>query len=182
MKKAVSAIIGLWLLSTLPLAAEFRFGLKGSFFSSENQTFRDVYGNGAKIGLEAGLGIADRLSLFAGLDYLHKTGGLTLTKEEARVTLVPISVGLRYDFPAGEKLLFHLGLGVQEVFFREESMLGTTSENALGFMAAAGAIFRITERIGAGVFAAWSTCKMTHDAVGFKVGGLDIGGTIEVRF
>jgi hypothetical protein len=182
MKKAILVLLGLSLLGSMAAAAEFRLGLKGSFFSSENATFRDVYGSAFKIGLEGGMPIAESFSVWAGLDYVHKTGALTLTQEETKVTLIPLSAGVRYEIPAGTNLRFHLGAGIQEVFFTEDSVLGTTHESALGFIAKAGGVYRLTDAVGAGVFVAWSTCKMTHESVDFKVGGIDFGGTVEIRF
>jgi hypothetical protein len=182
MKKAILIIIGFSVLANLAAATEFRVGVKGSFFSSENATFRDVYGSAFKIGLEGGLPIAESFSVWAGVDYVHKTGALTLTQEETQVSIVPLSAGVRYEIPSGDKLRFHVGVGIQDVFFREESVLGTASESALGFIAKAGGVYRLTDAVGAGIFVAWSTCKMTHESVDFKVGGFDIGGTVEIRF
>ena len=49
MKKAILIVLGLSVLASMAAAAEFRVGLKASFFSSENSTFRDVYGSAFKI-------------------------------------------------------------------------------------------------------------------------------------
>ena len=43
-------------------------------------------------------------------------------------------------------------------------------------------MYRLTDTLGVGVFLAWSTCKMTHEGLDFKVGGLDLGGGVEIRF
>jgi hypothetical protein len=47
MKKTILITIGLWLMGGLALASGFRIEVKGSFFSSENSIFRDVYGSTA---------------------------------------------------------------------------------------------------------------------------------------
>lgn len=182
MKKAALIGIGIALMVGSALAAGFRVEVKGSFFSSENSIFRDVYGNASKFGIEGGLEIAKNVSVFAALDYLHKTGALTITEEETRVWITPLTVGARYEIPAGEKLRFYLGAGIQEVFFKEEASIGTTKENALGVIVTGGGMYRLTECFGAGLFVGWSTCKMTHKGLDFKVGGLDLGGGIEIRF
>ena len=113
---------------------------------------------------------------------MRKSGGLTVSEEETRVWITPLTLGVRYEIPAGEKFRLHVGTGIQEVFFKEEASLGTVKENALGFMARGGGVYRVTEAIGVGLFLAWSTCKMTHEDVEFKVGGLDLGAGIEIRF
>jgi outer membrane protein W len=182
MKKIILIALGLWLMGGIALTAGFRIEAKGSYFSSENSTFRDVYGSAAKFGLEGGLDIAKNVSVFAGLDYLHKSGGLTVTEEETRVWITPLTVGVRYEIPAGEKLRFHVGAGIQEVFFKEEASLGTVRENALGIIFTGGGMYRLTDAIGVGLFLGWSTCKMTHEDVEFKVGGLDLGAGVEIRF
>jgi len=182
MKKAALIGISLLLVAGSALAAGFRVELKGSLFSSENAIFRDVYGSSAKFGLEGGLDIVKNVSIWAGLDYLRKSGGLTVSEEETQVWITPLTLGVRYEIPAGEKLRFHVGAGIQEVFFKEEASLGTVKENALGFIAKGGGMYRLTDTIGAGLFLAWSTCKMTHGDVEFKVGGLDLGASVEFRF
>jgi hypothetical protein len=182
MKKATLIGICLLFVAGSVLAAGYRVELKGSFFSSENATFRDVYGSAAKFGLEGGLDIGKNISIFAGLDLLHKSGLLTVTAEETQVWITPLSAGVRYEIPAGEKFRFHVGLGLQEVFFKEEASLGTVSENALGVILTGGGMYRVTENIGAGLFVGWSTCKMTNVDVEFKVGGLDLGAGVEIRF
>jgi len=182
MKKIILIAFSVWLMAGIALAAGFRVEVKGSYFSSENSIFRDVYGSAAKFGLEGGLDIAKNVSVFAGLDYLHKSGGLTVTEEETRVWITPLSVGVRYEIPAGNKLRFHVGAGIQEVFFKEEASLGTVKENALGFIVKGGGVYRLTDAIGIDLFLAWSTCQMTHEGLDFKVGGLDLGAGIEIRF
>ena len=78
--------------------------------------------------------------------------------------------------------MFYAAAGIQGVFFREESILATVKENALGFILKGGGVYRLTDSLGVGLFAAWSTCEMTHEGLDFKVGGLDLGGCLEIRF
>jgi hypothetical protein len=182
MKKIILIALSVWLMAGIALAAGFRVEVKGSCFSSENSIFRDVYGSAAKFGLEGGLDIAKNVSVFAGLDYLHKSGGLTVTEEETRVWIAPLTVGVRYEILAGEKLRFHVGAGVQEVFFKEEASLGTVKENALGIIFTGGGMYGLTDAVGVGLFLSWSTCQMTHEGLDFKVGGLDLGAGVEIRF
>ena len=182
MKKIILIVLGLWLMTGLVQAKGFRIEVKGSCFSSENEIFRDVYGAGAKFGLEGGVDIVKNVSLWVGLDYLRKNGELTESKEETRVWLTPLTLGVRYEIPAGNKLRFHVGAGIQEVFFKEDSILGTVKENALGFIAKGGGMYQLANHVSAGLFLAWSTCKMTHEEVEFKVGGLDLGAGVEIRF
>lgn len=182
MKKAIWAFVAALLLAGSASAAGMRVELKGSLFSSENAVFRDVYGSGVKLGLEAGKDVAKNVSVWVGIDRLQRSGEMTETKETVKVRLTPLSVGVRYEMPAAGKLRFHVAAGIQEVFFREEAPLGVVKENALGIMARAGGMFRLTDKVGAGLFLAWSTCHMTHEDVKFKVGGLDIGAGVEFRF
>jgi hypothetical protein len=182
MKKIFLIVLGLWLMAGLVHAKGFRIEVKGSYFSSENSIFRDIYGSAVKFGLEGGLDVAKNFSLWAGLDYLRKSGGLTVSEEETRVWITPLTLGVRYEIPAGEKLRFHVAAGVQEIFFKEAAPLGTVKENALGIIIKGGGMVRLTNNVSAGLFLAWSTCKMTHEDVEFKVGGLDLGAGIEFRF
>ena len=181
MKKAVLLVLSVWLMGSVALAAEFRVGIKGALYTSEDSNFKDVYGSAMKLGLEGGVGIAKNLSAWAGVDYVHKTGKLLITEETTTVSIIPLSLGLRYEVSAEEKFRVHMGAGVQMVFFKEEASLGTASESGFGFMATAGATYRVSPKIGVGLFVNWSTCSMTHEDVEFKVGGLDIGVGIEFR-
>jgi hypothetical protein len=182
MKKTALTFISIVLLTGSALASGFRLELKGSYFTSENQIFRDVYGSAPKFGLEAGLTLFKNVSIWVGADYLSKKGGLTVTDDATQVWLMPVSAGLRYESPAAKWLLLHLAAGVQEVFFKEDSSLGTTKKNALGFTARAGAVLRLSKALGIDLFAGWSTCKMKNGDIEFKVGGLDLGGGVEIRF
>jgi len=182
MKKAAFFILSVLLIGSVALSAEFRVGIKGALYTSEDSNFKDVYGSAMKLGLEGGVGIAKNLSAWAGVDYVHKTGKLLITEETTTVSIIPLSLGLRYEVPAGTNFRFHMGAGVQMVFFKEEASLGTASESGFGFMATAGATYRVSPKVGVGIFVNWSTCSMTHEDVEFKVGGLDIGCGIEFRF
>ena len=182
MKKHTLAGLAILLAANLAWAGGYRLALKASYFSGEDANFRDIYGGAAKFGLEAGLDIAANLSIWAGVDTVHKTGSLTVSLEETKVWITPIGAGLRYDIPSGGKFLFHVKAGIQDVFFKEENVIGTASESALGLIAGAGAAYWITDMISLGVFASWSTCKMSHNGVDFKSGGVDLGGAVGIRF
>jgi hypothetical protein len=159
-----------------------RLGLKGSLFSSENGVFRDIYGGAPKVGLECAVPVVGAVSLWAGLDLVRQTGEMTVTREETKVQIVPLTVGAGYSLPVGTKLRFDARAGFQEIFFRETSPVATVKKNGLGLVLGGAGMYRLSERLGLGAFFAWSTCKMSHDGVDFKVGGFDAGGEIEVRF
>jgi len=182
MKKTLAIAILLWILGGTAVLAGYRVEVKGSYFRSENEIFRDIYGQAAKYGLEAGVDILKNLSVWAGIETLKRNGGLTLTKEETKAWITPLTLGLRYEIPISSIFCLHVGGGVQYVLFKEESVLGTVKENAWGFLAKGGGVFRLSDMFGIELFAAWSTCKMANGDVTFKVGGLDLGGGIEVRF
>ncbi len=182
MKKIILFVLSLWLVAGLVHAKGFRIEVKASSFSSENLIFRAVYGSTVKFGLEGGLDIAENFSLWAGLDYLYKSGEMTVSKEKTRVSITPLSLGARYEIPAGKKLRFHVAAGIQEILFKEVAPLGVVKENALGCIVKGGGMYRLTNNICTGLFIAWSTCKMTHDDIEFKVGGLDLGAGVEFRF
>lgn len=182
MKKNIIIILGIWLTSGFALASEFRIEAKGSYFSSENSIFRDVYGSMAKFGLEFGLGVAKNISIWAGLDHMNKIGWMTVSTEKTKVWITPLTLGIRYEIPAGEKLRFYVAAGAQDVFFKEWTPLGTVKENALGLIIKGGGMIRMINNVSAGLFLAWSTCTMSHEDVEFKVGGLDAGASIELRF
>jgi hypothetical protein len=182
MKKTAWFCIGFLLLAGSVSAAGFRVELKGSLFSSENSFFRDIYGSGAKFGLEAGKDITKSVSIWVGLDHLKNSGEMTETKEKTEVWITPLTLGVRYEVPVGEKLRFHLAAGVQEIFFKEKAPAGSVKENALGLILKGGGMVKLTNNVNAGLFMAWSTCTMTNEDVEFKVGGLDIGIGIDFRF
>jgi hypothetical protein len=182
MKKAALIVLGVWLFGGVALAAAgVRVEVKGAFYSSADANFRDIYGGAMKFGLEGGLGISKNLAAWAGLDYVHKTGTLAISNEETKVSIIPVSAGVRYEIPYGEKLRFHVGAGLQMVLFSEDAPLGTTSKSGFGLIATAGGMYQVSSKVSAGLFINWSTCSMTNEDVEFKVGGLDIGVGIEFR-
>ena len=182
MKKIMLIVLGLWLMVGLVHGKGIRIEVKGSYFSSENGIFRDVYGSAAKFGLEGGVDIEKRLALGrAGLS--AQNGGLTVSEEETRVWLTPLTLGVRYEIPAGNKLRFHVAAGVQEVFFQGRGISRDGEGKCPG-----------VHRQGWWNVSAGQPCQRRafpglvdvqddeHEDVEFKVGGLDLGVGVEIRF
>lgn len=182
MKKIMITSLFLWLLCGLSYSLDKRVGLKVSYFSPEDQVFLDVYGRGVKFGIEGGIEVVRNLEVWVGVDYLHKTGKLTLTKEETKLQIIPISLGMRYEIPANNWLDIYLGAGIQDYLFKEKNILGTATENKIGIMAKGGGVIKLSRVLGIDVFVGYSFCSMKHGEVEFKVGGLDAGAGLKFVF
>ncbi|MGB8953529.1 MAG: hypothetical protein WCC06_12795 [Candidatus Aminicenantales bacterium] len=156
--------------------------IKAGYFKPEDKVFRDVYSSGVKFGLEGSIEAVKNLEVWVGVDYFHKTGKITLTKEETKVRIIPFGAGIMYDIPVQSWLKLSLGGGVQYYSFKEENLLGTVTDGKVGFIIKGGGFFILSPNFGFNVFVNYSWCKMKPGEVEFKVGGLEAGAGLGFIF
>lgn len=158
--------------------------LKGSYFLPTADVFRDVYSGGPAFGVEAAVPIGGVFQVWTGVEYFGKTGRTTVTEEETKVRVVPIHLGLRFEF--GKKAL-HPYVGAAAAYFllHEENALGTVSEGGLGFLAQAGFMARIGGAVWLDINAGYRGCTLTleePEPIEAKLDGISAGFGIAFRF
>jgi opacity protein-like surface antigen len=177
------AIVLLVLTAVLASAAQASVsaGLRVSYFSPSDADFRSIYGGGSAFRGEVSAAIASRFDLWLEGGYFGKTGSLTYTLEETKLTLIPLGIGADYHFLEG-KVQPYVGAGVLLVFFHETNILGDVKDQALGATIRAGVTVPLSGRVAADIRAAYSLCRMRPADFEFSVGGFEIGAGLAYSF
>jgi len=163
--------LGLACLAAAPAARAFVFEVKGIYFLPTETAFKDIYGGGLCFGGEITVGLAGRFALWTSADYFSRTGALTLTGEEAKLRIVPILAGLKYDLPAVGPVRPYLGAGLGYFQYKEKSVIGVVEKGSLGFGVKAGARLEISSGILVDFQAGYTHCKVKPQDIEANIGG-----------
>lgn len=151
-----------------------------------DQVYREVYGKSlTHFGLELRRNLGPRLSLWAEASFLSKTGALTFTKEETKLSVIPVEAGVMARLTRGQWAPY-AGAGVGIFLLKEESeALGSSSSSPFGFCLLAGicgelgtSIF-MDVRVKYQVYKAQSTDPSLES---INVGGLVLSAGLGFRF
>jgi len=181
MKRRILVVLFLGCLA-LPAAGTASFGIKVSYFMPSEQVFKDIYGSGPMFGGEFGFSLSDRVGLWADGQYYSGTGKLTYTKEETKLTLVPIGAGVRVDLLTKGAARPYVGAGVRCYIYKETNVIGTAEANGVGFVGLVGVNLRLAKGIILDLRAAYSSCSLTPADFKINVGGIELGGGLAVEF
>lgn len=165
-------------------AAGFSLTFKGGYFMPSDRVFKDVYGSGPVFGAELAVPIAGGLHAWAGAEYFTKKGLLPVTEEETSTRIVPVFAGLRYHF-GRSAVRPYLGAAAGYFMLHEENPLGTASQNSFGFLISGGLLIKIAGPVSLDLHGSYSGCTIKTDdpdPLEAKIGGLQAGGGIVIRF
>jgi len=153
-------------------------------YNINDQRFKDVYERGGAI-----RGILLSSALFYNFDFyteikaFYKVGKLTYTKEETKLLLVPVSLGVRFVFPS-QIVLPYIGLGGDVYFYYENNFIGTVVNMAKGFHVLGGAYLQLGKKIPLllNVKLKYTTAKAKNNDLSLQLGGLEYGASLAVSF
>ncbi len=152
----------------------FSLTAKAGYFWPSDEIFREVYKGGPIFGGEFALTIVKGLDAWVGADFFSKTGELTFTEEDTKIRILPVYAGLRYRFTPS-KASPYLAAAAGYFLFKEENIIGTVSEDAVGFIVQAGVVAKLSGILGLDVHARYSNCKTTVGEVEAQIGGFTAG-------
>ena len=170
-------IIAALMIGWISVAASASLGLRGIYFTPSDADFKSIYGGGWKVGGEIAFNLFKGLDLWLDGGYYAKTGGLTYSQEETKLTLIPIGAGLRYRFLTGT-VEPYVGAGARYNLYRESNVIGDVSGGGVGFVGKAGLVLKLAKGFGVDVHIAYSSCKMKPADYEFDVGGIEFGAGI----
>lgn len=170
MKKTI--IIAMVILLTA-VAVSASVGVKVTYFSPTDADFKSIYGGGLMYGLESAFTLTHGLDIWLDAGYFAKTGQLSFTKEETKLTLVPIGAGLRYSYLLG-KIAPYLGAGVRYFIYKESNVLGNVNEGGIGFVGKVGVLISAISWVNFDLGVGFSSCKLKPADFEFNVGGLEL--------
>jgi opacity protein-like surface antigen len=168
-------------LSSITASASLSLGIQALYFSPSDSDFKSIYGGGVMYGGELSFTISNSFSVWVDGDYFAKTGSLTFSKDETKLTLVPLGLGLRYQLLPG-KISPYIDAGVQYVLYQEKNAIGNVNSGGLGFVGKVGVLLFISNGFGFNILVDYSYCKMKPADFEFNVGGLGIGGGLVFSF
>ncbi len=178
--------IMIWGLALAGLASARAWGgvditVRGQYFLPADKAFRDIYGAGWKGGGELGIRLTRRLDIWAGGDYFARSGKLTFTGEDTKLSLIPLGLGFRYRLTTGA-LSLYAGAGILACRFKETNTIGEVSHTGLGGVGRAGVFLRIVRGFLLHLGLGYSYCPMKPADFDIDVGGLEAGAGLAVEF
>ncbi len=182
-RQTLKAFLPVVLLTVLaaPAWASISAGLGVSYFSPSDSDFRGIYGGGPLFRAGISVGVAEKIDLWFQGGSFARTGNLTFTQEETKLSLVPFGVGVDYHFRR-ERISPYVGAGALLVFFHETNLLGDIKDQALGGIVRAGIRLPLFGRLIADIRAAYSFCRMKPADFEFGVGGFEFGAGLDYSF
>lgn len=176
-------IIVLFILSALFVGISFGdIQIRAGRFVPSDSYFDQIYGRGWMYGGDLFLKFANNIDLWIGIGYLHSAGKLTYTQEDTKLTLIPITVGLKYSFLKGKRISPYISAGIGYVFFSESNVIDDVSSGALGLDTRGGAVIQLGAGFGLDLYAGYSYCKMHPADCEFNSGGIFAGLGLNYSF
>lgn len=174
MKRLAILFLALSLVAGPAAAAKIVVEVRAHYFAPQDEVFRDVYGGGWMYGGEGTLRLGKHLGVWLGGSIFTKHGELTYTREETKLEIFPVGVGLMGLVSAG-RADFYGGAGLVAVHFCEENAIGQVDKAALGFTIKAGTLVRLGDGLVLDLFADYTHCRMRPADIAFNVGGFNAG-------
>ncbi len=166
--------LGLAFLAAAPAANAFVIEAKAVYFQPTETAFKDIYGGGLCLGGEVTVGLAGRFAIWASADYFSKTGALTLTGEEAKLRIIPILAGVKYQIPLTGFIRPYVGAGLGYFQYKEKSVIGVVEKGSLGVGLKAGAFLEIPGGVLVDVQAGYTRCKVKPQDIKADIGGFQL--------
>jgi hypothetical protein len=148
-------------------------GVKATYLSPSDADFKSIYGGGLIYGAEFNFDIMPSLNVWLDAGYFTKTGELTYTKEETKVTMIPIGAGLRYKYQLG-MMAPYAGVGARYYIYKETNVIGDVSGGGVGFVGKVGVLISAISMVNFDLGIGFSSATLQPDDNKFNVGGLEI--------
>ncbi len=160
-------------------------GRVGAFLPADSD-FKTIYGTGMVFGGEIRIGPkrpgGPRLVGWIEGNTRQRTGKLTFTGEETKVTVTAAEGGVLYRVKPG-RMSPYLGAGVGYFMFKENNEpLGEAKQNKVGFSGIGGVSFMAGTRFVIDLRLKYTMVSMAPAGVSVKVGGITAGAGIGLLF
>jgi hypothetical protein len=152
----------------------------GYFFPAE-KSFKDIYGEGVAIGGEIDIKLWKFIDLWLIGNYYSKKGHLPFTKEETKMTLIPIGGGPKIRFQRGITNIY-IGLGPVFYVYQEKNPIGVAKGTGAGIIGQAGCYFNIIDGLLFDVSVNYSYCSVTPQKIKADLGGIQAGLSLGYEF
>jgi len=144
------------------------------FFLASDSAYTDIYGNGVVFGGELRVG-GKKLAGWLEGSYRARTGQLSYTKEETKVSILAVEGGALYRFMTRSISPYAgAGLGIY-VFDENNSAIGEAKQSKIGFCGLAGVFMIVGRSFVLDARVKFSTCAMKPADFNINVGGITLG-------
>ena len=192
-----------FLLKVLPLligsiasssasAIDYFAEAKASYFYPTGGAFREVYSGGALYGLEFDCQAWKQLYVWADICYFTKTGHTVSDQDYTRLTMVPISSGLKYIYNK-HRAQPYVGIGVETTYLQihtnSQYLIRSNSNWGIGGIFKAGVFIVPYRSIVVDLYVDYSQMKVymsSHNksvvVQSANLSGVSFGGGVGYRF
>lgn len=117
-KNKIIAIFFVALHCALIQSHDLLLEVKGAYFLSSDETFRNIYDNGCgEFGLEFTGNITEHVYGFLSVDFFNKTGATPTFETTSKFNATAFGIGLKYFIPC-DHVDFYFGLGAQPTYLK----------------------------------------------------------------
>ena len=182
-KKFFPVVIIFLLLSVhSSLLSQIRLKTKLLYFIPSEETFREIYGPGLMGGGEIEAGLVKNINIWLEFNYLKKTGKLSITNEKTSLQIIPILLGIKYNFIFNKIIHPYIGLGGGCFFYNEANPIGKVEKNNFAWIAKTGAIIYLNRLFFIDTLLEYSSCHVNPAGIEVNLGGLMMGVSFGVVF
>jgi len=151
------------------------------FFSASDSAYSDIYGNGVVFGGELRVG-GEKLAGWLEGSYRARTGQLSYTKEETKVSILAVEGGALYRIMTGT-ISPYAGAGLGFYVFDENNVaIGEAKQSKVGFCGLAGVSMIVSGNFVLDARVKFSTCAIKPADFDINVGGITLGIGAGFRF
>ncbi len=180
-RKGLILLLAIFVLNALTFSATGRPIRQGTVeltfggYSMNEPRFDAVYDKG---GLMAGFGLSatvvSNFNFYLDVQYYHRAGELSFSKEKTDFYLLPISLGIRYIFPLGLANPY-VGAGGDFYFYYEDNPIGSVLNQTGGYHLSGGAYFRFSENVPVllNLKLKYTWAKATENNISIQLGGFE---------
>ncbi len=147
-----------------------------SYYAVTDSLFKDLYGSGdLMFGFNLAYDVLPALELRGEISYFSDQGTMTLTEETIKLTIVPLSLGLRYKAFNFSNFALYLGAGLGSYQYKERARIGDTSGSALGMHVEGGLNIFLSRKVHFDVFVRYVKATAEPYDEKIELGGLNTG-------
>jgi len=150
-------------------------------YNVRDDRFEDIYGKrGAIFGLELSRLVYNtknhNFDVCLGVQFFSKTGASTVTKEETKFSIIPLSISGRYLFKVNNFIPF-ASIGLDYYNYKERSVLHDTSGSTTGYHFQGGIYYQIPkfEFMKIKLYVKYTKAKAKEDDFDVELGGTELG-------
>lgn len=165
------------------------FAAMAGIYTVGDSIFHQIYGgeDSPIFGLELSRMLVQSRNFYMGLSFagkrFSKTGSSTITQEETKFTLAPLTVSARFLWNSAQ-IIPYVDLGVDFYNYKEESVLGDTSGSTTGSHLQGGLYFKIpgVKFLMLNLYFKYNKATATEEDVKIDIGGSEVGIAISFGF